>query len=77
MGGTITDIAKATGVLEPKGGAKPSAPLKTLDDDSIFGRFDKLHLRPFLTHHHAGVDAEVDEGYEEVRSIAKRPRRRL
>jgi hypothetical protein len=64
MGGTITDIAKATGILEPKGGAgPPPTQLKTLDDDSIFGRFDKLHLRPFLTSHHAGIDADVDAGY--------------
>ncbi|KAG8462276.1 hypothetical protein KFE25_012096 [Diacronema lutheri] len=67
MGGTITDIAKATGILEPKGGsAKPKpAARKTIDEDNIFGRFDKLTLRPFLTNHHKGVDAEVDEGYDE------------
>lgn len=65
MGGLITDIAKATGILEPKGGsALPKPPQrKTLEQDDMFGRFDKLTLRSFLTHHRPGVDDEVDIDY--------------
>ncbi|KAJ1622177.1 Sodium/hydrogen exchanger family-domain-containing protein [Pavlovales sp. CCMP2436] len=63
MGGTITDLARYTGVLE-RDNPTIAPKHKTLVQDSMFGKIDKLTIRPFLTHHHKGVDAEVDFDYD-------------
>ncbi|KAJ1627203.1 Sodium/hydrogen exchanger family-domain-containing protein [Pavlovales sp. CCMP2436] len=59
MGGTITDLAKYTGVLE-RDNPTIAPKRKTLVQDSMFGKIDKLTIRPFLTHHYKGVDEKVD-----------------
>jgi len=60
MGGTITDLARYTGVLE-RDNPTIAPKRKLMQEDGMFGKLDKFAIRPFFTHHHKGFDAEVDD----------------
>jgi len=61
MGGTITDIAKSTGILNPKGHKAPKLKKVPLEKMDWMSRFDHVTLRPFLTNHSADDDDDDDD----------------
>jgi len=61
MGGLITDIAKATGILDVKGEKPAKKPAHQIPPEGYLGRLDRVHIRPFFTHHSADYAEMVED----------------